>query len=73
MCHYIQKHCLEQKWKYSRINFLCGKKYYKFHLLVNFFLKSGSSGALIDRLENVSKFVLTSQFLTENNLLWWSS
>ena len=39
MCHYIQKHCLEQKWKYSRINFLRGKKFYKLDFLVNFFFK----------------------------------
>ena len=39
MRHYIQKHCLEQKWKYSRIDFLWGKKFYKLYFLVNFFKK----------------------------------
>ena len=73
MCHYIQKHCLEQKWKYSRINFLCCKKFTSFIFCRTFALKSGNSGVLIDKLETVSKYLLTSRFLTENNPLQRSS
>ena len=36
-------------------------------------LKSSSSGALVDKLENVSKYLLTSEVLTENDPLRWSS
>ena len=36
-------------------------------------LKSSSSGALVDKLENVSKYLLTSEILTENDPLRWSS
>ena len=64
MYHYIQKHCLEQKWKYSRIIFCVVKRFTSFIFCWNSSLKSGSSGVLVKKLENVSKYLLTSQFLT---------
>ena len=38
-----------------------------------FFDKSGSSGVLIEKLENISKYLQTSEFLTENNPVQQSS
>ena len=69
VCHYIQKHFGPKNENIQELIFCVVKNVTSFIFWWTSSLNSGSSGALIDKLENVSKYLLTSQFLTETNPL----